>query len=104
MGQLHFSRKTAALITPRFRVDPSHAPYDLASEVKKNRRALFDEVCHPSIVMVSQGPRIHFEAPSALVVCASMEFRPSTESATAIRTPLPFLKRIEYSRPREASM
>ena len=71
--------------------------------VKTKRRADCCEVCHPSTLIVSHGSRTHFEAAAADVVFASIELSPSTASATAIRAPLRFESRSEYSVPCRAS-
>src|SRR5437879_127493 len=90
-------------MSPRFLVRPSQAPNERGSVVKKNRRAVAELVCHPPIVIDSYGPRIHFEASPAVVVLASIELRPSTDSATAIRLDVRLVSRTEYSSPGEAS-
>ncbi len=97
------SRKKAAETTPRSSVFPSHAPYDFSSLVKKKRRAWSELVCQPPITAVSHGPSTHLDASRAVVDFASIELRPSTDSATATRRPLLFRSRIAYSRPRSAS-
>src|SRR2546427_7562201 len=90
-------------MTPRFLVLPSQAPKERCSVVKKNRRAVAELVCQPSIVIDSYGPRIHFEASPTVVALASIELRPSTESATAIRLAVRLVRRTEYSCPGKAS-
>jgi hypothetical protein len=65
--------------------------------VKKNLRAVVEETCQPSRVIVSYGPRIHFLASLAVVVRASIELRPSTESAIAIRSAVRLRSLTEYS-------
>ena len=61
--------------------------------MKKNLRADAELVCQPPIVIVSYGPRIHFEACFAVVVFASMELSPSTLRAMPTLLPVRFRNR-----------
>ena len=71
--------------------------------MKKNRRAAASLTCQPAMSTVSYGSSTHLEALQAAVCFASIVFSPSTESATATRCGVGFVRRSAYSAPRSAS-
>ena len=102
-GSRRRSRKNTASIVPTLEVSPSHCAYDFAVSVKKNLRAVWPETCQPGMSAVSPGERTHLVAASSVVRLASITLRPSTESATAIRSEVGLESRITKSLPLRAS-